>query len=195
MAKKRQYNVKGTNDFLVLSIIFAFLCIWSIRDAWFPTKGVLKRHPLQFEIVSPVDGVIHEIHAPVGTKIVTPKDRRTPSLVFELNSSALSRQFEAEKARYAELKASGSDEAENSLVEINRLKEEIDALKIYCPLIGTEKDGKVIEVLVDKYGQVSAGDPVLRVLPNEQFYIFNKSLAIVSFVLFLVFLGLHIFGR
>ncbi|MBI9020041.1 MAG: hypothetical protein JEZ10_02135 [Verrucomicrobia bacterium] len=44
MAKGR-FSIKGTKDFLVMAVACGFLCLWSIRDAWFPTKKILEKHP------------------------------------------------------------------------------------------------------------------------------------------------------
>jgi hypothetical protein len=50
----------------------------------------------------------------------------------------------------------------------------------------------VLEVPVDRYDTVAAGQTVIVIEPKQGFYLFNKSLAIFSFVAFWVFLALHI---
>ncbi|MGD9875064.1 MAG: hypothetical protein AB7T27_12465 [Kiritimatiellia bacterium] len=41
----RNYNVKGTNTYLVASIVLIVLAAWFIWDGWFPSAGVLAKHP------------------------------------------------------------------------------------------------------------------------------------------------------
>jgi hypothetical protein len=53
----------------------------------------------------------------------------------------------------------------------------------------------VKEVLAGTYGQVEAGETVMLIDPKDHFYLFNKSLAIFSFIAFWVFLGIHIFAH
>lgn len=59
MAKNR-FNIKGTKDFLVAAVFCGFLCLWSIRDAWFPTEKILKRHPREIEVSFKVPGVLKQ---------------------------------------------------------------------------------------------------------------------------------------
>jgi hypothetical protein len=49
--------------------------------------------------------------------------------------------------------------------------------------------------MVSAYSQVKAGDPVLVIDPKDHFYLFNKSLAIFSFMAFWVFLAIHLLAR
>lgn len=40
----RQYDVEGTKTFLVWSVVLALLCLWAIRDGWFPTESKITAH-------------------------------------------------------------------------------------------------------------------------------------------------------
>lgn len=40
----RQYQVKGTNTFLLWSIGLAVLCAWAVRDGWFPPESKIAAH-------------------------------------------------------------------------------------------------------------------------------------------------------
>jgi len=40
----RQYDVKGTNTYLIWSAVLALLCVWAIRDGWFPPPSKIAAH-------------------------------------------------------------------------------------------------------------------------------------------------------
>ena len=69
MPVKRKYHVKGTNDFIVLAGIFFFLCLWAIKDAWFPSEKVLKKHPLEVIVAAEVAGTVEKVHVKVGEPV------------------------------------------------------------------------------------------------------------------------------
>ncbi|MEN7972286.1 MAG: hypothetical protein ABFR47_00475 [Verrucomicrobiota bacterium] len=194
MPAKRRYNVKGTKDFLVLAGIFFFLCLWAVKDAWFPSEGVLGKHPKSVEVSFAEGGVIKEFHVSVGDSISTPKDGHEPTLLATLNDSALKRKFNSRKEAYAALDG-GSPEKKALLEEIGQLKVQLEKFELFCPELGKEKGGKVSKMLVNRYSQVNAGEPVMVIMPNQGFYLFNKSLTIISFIAFFIFLGIHILAQ
>lgn len=51
----RQYDVRGTNIYLVWSIGLALLCLWAIRDGWFPPASKVLAHGAP-EAPNPGDG-------------------------------------------------------------------------------------------------------------------------------------------
>jgi hypothetical protein len=53
----------------------------------------------------------------------------------------------------------------------------------------------VEKVMVEKLALVKAGDTLMIIKPKTSFYVFNKSLTVVSAIIFLVLLGVHLFGR
>jgi multidrug efflux pump subunit AcrA (membrane-fusion protein) len=177
-------------DFIVLAGIFFFLCLWAVRDAWFPTPKVLRDHPQRVEVSFPVDGTIKLFHVAVGDSIASPKDGHEPTLLASLNDLVLQEQFDKKKAEYVALE-DGAPEKEALLEEVVALKNQLEHLTVHCPELGKEKGGTVSELLVSRYDKVKAGQPVLVIVPNKGFYLFNKSLAIISFIAFWVFLGIH----
>ena len=114
---KRKYNVKGIKDFIVLAGIFFFLCLWAIKDAWFPSEGVIKKHPQRVEVAFPVDGMIAEYHVKIGDPVVPPKDGQEPTLLASLNDVKLRETFEEKKKAYTEA-AEGSTEKTALLQEV-----------------------------------------------------------------------------
>lgn len=42
----RQYDVKGSKNFLAWAIGLLLLGLWCVKDGWFPSESVLVRHPL-----------------------------------------------------------------------------------------------------------------------------------------------------
>jgi hypothetical protein len=42
----RRYKVEGTKSYLVGSIFLALLCVWAIRDGWFPSGSKIEMHGL-----------------------------------------------------------------------------------------------------------------------------------------------------
>ena len=187
---RRKYNVKGMKDFIVLAGIFFFLCLWAVRDAWFPTPKVLRDHPQRVEVSFPVDGTVKAFHVAVGDPVVSPKDGHEPTLLASLNDLVLQEQFDRKKAEYVAM-AEDAPGKESLLEEVVALKSKLDQLSLYTPEMGKEKGGVVKELLVSRYDKVKAGQPVLVIEPNKGFYLFNKSLAIISFIAFWIFLGIH----
>jgi hypothetical protein len=191
MATKRKYNVKGIKDFIVLAGIFFFLGLWAVKDAWFASPGVREKHPQRVEIAFPVDGMLSEFHVVVGDSVTTPKDDHEPTLLASLNDSKLQEQFDAKKLEYTEAEE-GSPQKTALLEEIGDLKAQLEQYQLFCPEFGKEKGGVVSELLKGHYDRVKAGEPIMVVEPNKGFYLFNKSLAIISLILFSVFLGIHL---
>lgn len=191
---KRRYNVRGIKDFIVLAGIFFFLCLWAVKDAWFPGEKVLKDHPRRVEVAFPIDGNISAFHVAAGDPVIAPREGQNPTLLAVLNDAQVRRTFEEKKARYVEMQEDTPDKRA-LLTEIDALKTEIEQHELYVPELGKEKGGKVTGLLVSRYDKVRAGQPVLVIEPNKGFYLFNKSLAIFSFIAFWVFLLVHIMTR
>lgn len=192
MPRKRVYKVRGTNDFLVLAVIFLFLGIWGFKDGWFPSKGVLKKHPLEMTVYAEIDGVVDTIRVKEGEQVLPPTDKDLPTLMVELNMDSLDAKI-AQKQQLLEAAEGPSRSA--LLKEIAALDEQRDLYQIHCPKLGKEHNGKVAKLLVEELGTVQAGDPVAVIYPNTHFYLFNKSLTVFSALAFLVFMVLHLFGR
>ncbi len=206
MPAKRKYNIKGTNDFLVLAAIFFFLCLWAIKDAWFPSDKVLKKHPSEITASFSVAGSVEKVHVRVGDSV------GEKQLLAKLRSDRLSVEYEAAKETYTaskkayakmqhELKSGGAADAtaqldvsktamEEALEKVTALRISIDASELHA-----ESKGVVKEVKVGPHSMVDAGEVALVIDPKDHFYLFNKSLAIFSFFAFWIFLAIHILAR
>ena len=157
MPRKRNYTVKGTNDFLVLALIFFFLGIWAVKDGWYPSEKVQKKHPRELKVSASEAGVVKEIKVEVGETVI---ENQSVATIHKENED-------------------GS----------------IESIELKAP-----KKGEIIKVLVNpkevhENGKVEAGNPVMIIRPDDHFYLFNKSLTVVSSILFVVFMCIHLFGR
>lgn len=214
MPAKRTYNIKGTNDFLVLGLIFFFLCLWAVKDAWYPSDKVLKKHPrtvvASFESAGSIEKVFLNVDDSVAEEQVIAslrtdkmaveyeeaKNRFTEnknnhaakvSLLKNAKTSNASEQEVSDIKEQINMEKKAMDEA---LAEVTRLRAAMDSSELKSPV-----KGKILEVKVATHSMVDAGDAVVIIDPKDHFYAFNKSLAIFSFFAFWVFLGIHIFAR
>ena len=211
MANRRKYNIKGSKDFIVLAGIFFFLCLWSIKDAWYTSPKKLKEHPHEVMASFETSGSIGHLHLKQGDPV------NENQLIAELRSVKKKEEFAAAKEAYkaAKQRHALADEAlrnavknggdssrlaelskerddakaamDAALAEVDAARDRIDACRLLSPSKGVVK-----EVRVAVYDQVEAGEPVMVIDPKDHFYLFNKSLAIFSFIAFWVFLGIHI---
>jgi len=211
MAARRKYNVKGTKDFIVLAGIFFFLCIWAIKDAWYPSPKVLEKHPRQVEASFDIPGIIASLRVAEGDSI------GESQLLAELRRVEDEQAFENAQAAYVEakdgyeladkalrdaVKSAASSESiarleqdrsaakaamDSALEQVNESRTRLDASRLPAPSKGT-----VQEILVRVHDEVEAGEVVMVIDPEDHFYLFNMSLAIFSFIAFWVFLGIHI---
>jgi len=214
MPAKRKYNVKGTKDFIVLAGIFFFLCLWAIKDAWYPSPKVMEKHPQEVALVFETDGSIGQLHVAEGDSVIEEQ------VLAELRHVKMQEEFDAAKKEYsaakdkhiimdealrnavknsaiseeiAELKQNRIDAQiamDSALEQVNATRARIDATE----LLASDK-GVVKHIAVSLHDQVAAGDTVIVIEPNDHFYLFNKSLAIFSFIAFWVFLGIHILAQ
>lgn len=214
MPAKRMYNIKGTKDFLVLSGIFFFLCLWAVKDAWYPSPNVLKKHPSEVAVSFDTAGSVGQLHVAVGDSI------GEGQLLVELRRSKMKMDFDAAKKNYTAFKNKhtlmeealrnagkngASDEGiaelregvaqarstmDASLEKVGAARAALDATELHAPTKGVVK-----ELLAMTHSQVEAGETVLVIDPKDHFYLFNKSLAIFSFIAFWVFMGLHILAH
>lgn len=202
MPVKRKYHVKGTNDFIVLAGIFFFLCLWSVKDAWYPSEKVLKKHPLEIIVVAEAAGTIEKIMVGAGDPVAE------DTVLAKLRSDRVFTEFEEAKKTYTEAKrehtrlnaasqsgdavkiATAQETMDQALVKVEELRVALDSMEIKAP-----DKGEIKECYIAPLGLVEAGDHVFLIDPQDHFYLFNKSLAIFSFLLFWVFLAIHLLGR
>ncbi|HEY5653102.1 MAG TPA: hypothetical protein VIR63_01890 [Pontiella sp.] len=196
MARKRNYKVRGDYDFLVMAGFCFFLCLWAVKDAWFPGDKVLEKHPRRVPVAFEVKGggTIQDLHVGVGDVVLPPRDGDKPTLLASLKNYTLQSEFDEIKEAFKAL-PKDSPEKDGLRKEIVRLKAELDGLKVYCPELGKEKSGKISEILVSKHEFIQAGQSILIIEPKTTFYVFNKSLALGCFLGFFFFLGVYVLGH
>lgn len=215
MAKKKKYKVKGTKDFLILTVICAVFFVWSLRDGWFPSDKTLRKHPPELVLSFAVDGVITSVDAVEGRSVgpgaplaklgTATKESRFKKLEEEyaVASNAGDEKLMAEKMQEllalrkllesAELKV-----AEGYLIELNEAGRPIIAASYYDKLdqgynASYHPDHAVIkEVLIKRNRRAAKGEPAVVLNTKDHFYPFNKVLAIITLIAFVVFGILHI---
>ena len=211
MANKRRYNIKGSKDFIVLAGIFFFLCLWAIKDAWYPSPKTLEKHPHEVMASFESSGSIGKLHVKQGSSIYeTQLLAELRSVKIEEDFAAAKKAYIAAKEHYARVEQSlskakkdGADSTQvakleqeltnaqttvdTALVTVDDAHDRIDACRLLAP-----SKGEVKELRVAVYDQVEAGEAVIVIDPQDHFYLFNKSLAIFSFIAFLVFFVIHV---
>lgn len=214
MASKRNYKVKGTKDFLVLAGIFFFLCIWAIKDAWYPSPGVIEKHPQEVVASFSIDGSVGKVVVAEGDTV------GEGQLIAELRRSSIQKAFDDSKEEYSEAKKSfskldlavrnaakdGTTEQglavmkkslsdaqaamDLALEKVNVERTNLDSTELKSP-----SKGLITKVVAPVHTMVAAEEAVVLIDPQDHFYLFNKSLAIFSFIAFWVFLGIHVLAR
>ncbi|MCK4564125.1 MAG: hypothetical protein KAU94_05590 [Verrucomicrobia bacterium] len=211
MPAKRTYNVRVQKDFIVLAGVFFFLCLWAVKDAWYPSDKVLKKHPHSVKVSFETAGTVGKVHVGVGDSI------GEGQLLAELRSTKMEVDFEAAKKKYTAAKnkyaltqealgnAVNNGATDDEIAEIKdsvvRTKAAMDAslkrvgeIRVALDSTGllTPTKGEIMEVLVSPHSHIEAGETAMVIDPKDHFYLFNKSLAIFSFIAFWVFLSLHL---
>ncbi len=191
MAKNRFNRIKGTKDFLVMAVFCAFLCLWSVRDAWFPTKKVLEKHPQSVPVSIKVSGVIKSLPLKPGDEF------QGESVLVSIYDESYRKAVVAAEAEFATAKEK-RERIDEALEKVLAARENLKA----CVLKNTDitqqtshgEDalrGVILEHLVERSASVEAGEAVLLVEPHDTFYLFNKSLAVISFLGLLASLFFH----
>jgi multidrug resistance efflux pump len=175
----RQYRVEGTNDFLYVAIVLLALGVWSVKDGWFPSQRVLTKHPRTTEASFTVAGIVDEVRA-------RPMDSvREGDLLATLVSTVARDRFEAAEAALAAAAAASGAEVPAAPTAANRAaagealrvaRQALDACALKSPV-----SGDVIEVPAAPEREIRAGETAVVIRPNDSFYLFNKSLAFLSF--------------
>ncbi|MCF7848787.1 MAG: hypothetical protein K9M45_08060 [Kiritimatiellales bacterium] len=213
MPLDRKYKVKGTKDFLVIAGIFFFLCLWSVKDAWYPSPKVMKKHPLAIEASFAVAGSLAQILVQEGDQI------GEKQILAELRKTVQESEFEKAKEQYSEVKAeyqqvddairkAVKDKQSGQVAELKARREKLNAVMeaalenanaaratVAAMDLKSPSKGVVKKIIHKNFTQVDAGEAVLIIDPQDHFYLFNKSLAILSFILFWVFISVHIVIR
>lgn len=191
MAKKK-YKIKGTKDFLILAVFCGFMCVWAIRDAWFPTRKVLEKHPQEVPAAFAVPGVVREVRVQPGDVI---EDR---TVIAVLNDTVYQERVNEARARFDSAREARDPETETRLDELNEARAALEK----CTLRNTDikvntshgEDvlrGRVLRIDAPPGTPVEAGQPVVTIRPQNSFYIFNQSLAVIMFIGMIISLFFH----
>jgi multidrug resistance efflux pump len=192
MAKGRFSQVKGTKDFIVAAVFCGFLCVWSIRDAWFPTEKVLKKHPQEIAVPFKVSGVVKDI-------LVKPGDEITGNaVVASLYDEGYRAKVAEAEAAFEAAKTAKDPAVEEKLSVLLKARADLEACNAkntdvtWTTTHGEEVlRGVVTRILVEPSTRIEAGVPVLMVKPVDTFYLFNKTLAVLTFLGMIVALVFH----
>lgn len=184
MAQKNRFNkIKGTKDFLVMAVVCVFLCLWSIRDAWFPTQKILKKHPQSYAVTVAVSGVVQTLPVKVGEEVSGSKPLLT------LGTHTYKKAVEAAEAVYREAKDSKPADIQTELDALLTAKGNLRSTTVACTDFMLETShgsdplrGKILQILTEPATHVDAGQTVMLIQPADTFYAFNKTLAILSFI-------------
>ena len=182
MAKNRFTKIKGTKDFLVLAVACIFICLWAIRDAWFPTEKILEKHPLSYPVTVAVPGVVQTIPVEVGDEVAG------SAPLLTLVATSYQAAVEAAEEAYKAAKGGDAEVLREKLDALMEARENLRATTVTCKDFNLETShgsaplhGVVLEILAGLATHVEAGETVLLVRPNDSFYIFNQALAVLTF--------------
>lgn len=189
---KGKFKIQGTKDFLVAAVFCGFLCAWSIRDAWFPTEKVLKKHPHEIPVAFKMPGVIKTIPVKSGDEI---QGKTVLAILYD--DSHRAKVAEAE-AVFEAAKAAKDPAVEEKREALMKARADLEA----CTISNTEVKwmtthgedtlrGTVTRILAQPATQIEAGVPVLMVRPVDSFYAFNKTLAALTFIGMIIALIFH----
>jgi multidrug resistance efflux pump len=191
MAKGR-FNIKGTKDFIVAAVFCGFLCVWSIRDAWFPTEKVLKKHPREIAVSFKIPGVVKHVSVQPGDEV------KGKVVLATLYDDAYHAKVKEAEVAFDAAKTIKDPETEKKLAVLLKARETLED----CTLENTDVTwktthgdeplrGVVVRVLAEPATLLEAGAPVLTIAPVDTFYVFNKTLAILTFIGMIVSLVFH----
>jgi multidrug resistance efflux pump len=189
---KGSFKIKGTKDFLVAAVFCGFLCVWSIRDAWFPTEKIMKKHPREIPVAFKISGVVKNIPVKVGDGV-----KGKIPLASLYDESYRAKVTEAEVV-FEVAKSTKDPAVEKKLDVLMKARADLEA----CTVKNTDVTwmtthgediltGTIARILVQPATQIEAGVPVLTVTPTDTFYLFNKTLAVLTFIGMIIALIFH----
>jgi multidrug resistance efflux pump len=182
--KRPQVHIWTIIYLFLNTIPLLLLCLWAMRDAWFPTEKILSKHPQEFPVTVSVSGVIEDIPVKIGEEV----SDSTP--LIKLHSRRYEEAVTAAKEAYALAKRGNEEQAHSALDSLVMAKEDLSRTTVRGsdftlktshgdePLHGT-----VLETMVSPASFVEAGDVVMLVEPADTFYVFNKTLTLLSGIL------------
>lgn len=214
MAKKKKYKIKGTKDFLILTIVCAVLCVWSVRDGWFPSAKVLKKHPPELVLAFDSDGIVLRVDAKAGAPA------KPGMLLAKLATATTEKQLRARELEYTQVRDAGDEKmAAEKLQQLLELRNHLAASELKVAerylieidengqpqVVGSTNDERdpdfkrgykpenaiVKKVLVKRNRRVVGDEPAVVLNTKDHFYPFNKVLAVIAGVGILLFGILH----
>ena len=208
MAKRKKYNLKSTNDFLILMILCGALMLWAIFDGWLPTKSVLKKHPRVMVVCAEQSGTIIE-------SIETGSDAQPGIQLFQLTDRKFKTALSEAELAYRKAKtANDSAEQRAQLAAVKAAREALDNCTTVMQKTYTDytndggtlivksrnegakneykvQGGIVARELAPRNRRVEKGDPIVEIYVSDHFYPFNKSLAVLMGIMVAIFGWLH----
>ena len=189
---KGSFKVKGTKDFLVAAVFCGFLCAWSIRDAWFPTEKVLKKHPPEIPVAFKLSGAIKNIPVKVGDEVLG------KTVLANLYDDGYRAKVTEAEAVFEAAKVAKDPAVEEKREALMKARADLKA----CTVENTDVTwttthgedvlrGTVTRILAQPATQIEAGVPVLMIKPTDSFYGFNKTLAVLTFIGMIIALISH----
>ena len=209
----RRYKIEGTNDFLIAAVVLFGLGAWSIVDGWFPPERVLKKHPREMAAAFAREGVIDAITTRMGAIVGSNEVLAVlaaGNLSERLDQAKTARQDAENRRDKAQAELAGARTSGAGPEEISRIEaglaaatDEMAQREAALAALRTEQSGAelrspargtVIRVEKKAGDVVKPGEPVAVVRPAEHddFYLFNKSLAVLSLVGAVACLWIHI---
>lgn len=191
----RKYKVQGTNDFLYFAIGLFALCVWAVRDGWFPTQSRLEKNPLEVSVAFEIAGRVGEVLAEPGQKMGTNQVAvvlEKADLIAERDTALAA--YDAALARSRESAASTEEirsELERTTEALRVARERLLAADVRTPSV----PGTILEMRAVRGEAVQPKDIAFTLRPTDSFYLFNKSLAILSFIGALVCAALHLYSK
>ena len=139
-----------------------------------------------------VSGVIKSVPVEVGDEITG------AVILATIYDSAYQKAFDQAEAAFKDAEKNDVDAASEKADLLLQAKADLDA----CTLRNTDVEitlhgldgvlhGIILERLVYPSSTVNAGDPILLVRPPDTFYAFNQTLAVLTFLGFIVSLIFH----
>lgn len=187
----RRFKIEGTRDYLYWTMAMVILCLWSVRDGWFPTQKVLEKHPLEKVAWVQTDGLVEEVLVSPGRSV------NEKQVMVRLKKPSLAPLIRASDEAQARLRAAGDapsaelrQAAEDAVKALKEARDRADASDLVSPVTGI-----VLSVEVNRLQSVSAGEPAVRIRPRDSFFIFNKSLAVLSLIGALICAWMHWMAR
>jgi multidrug resistance efflux pump len=187
----RRFKVEATRDYLYYAIALFLLFLWSVRDGWFPSQSVLKKHPLEVVASFQTGGLIEEVLVVPGQSV---NEKQTLVRLRRPDLAPLVRASEDAKAR---LQAAGNapptelrSAAETAARILKEARDRAESMDLISPA-----NGIVLAVEVSRLESVPVGGPAVRIRPRDSFFIFNKSLAVLALLGALIFAGMYWMDR